>query len=278
LLSQIGRPKSFKSKSSRTVIQTHHRLHKQLAAANAAGNAAEVSRISQLIEDNGGLELYQQASLTGQRNDRGGDSSKVLVDWIGPIIASAKKRDVDGQGDADAKLRLLEVGALHPSNAITKLKCIKATRIDLNSQHPSIESQDFMERPLPSNNSDAFDIVSLSLVLNYVPDAKGRGAMLRRCAQFLRSPAASIDNQSGLLPALFLVLPLPCVQNSRYLTWDHLITIMSSLGFECRHQKETNKLSYSLWTLVSRPIAKKEFKKTELNPGHGRNNFCVILE
>lgn len=39
------------------------------------------------------------------------------------------------------------------------------TRIDLNSQGPGIEKQDFMDRPLPTSDQSRFDILSLSLVL-----------------------------------------------------------------------------------------------------------------
>lgn len=64
-------------------------------------------------------------------------------------------------------------------------------RIDLHSQDPkNIKEQDFMKRPLPNNNGsssipETFDIISLSLVVNYVSDPQTRGQMLLRTTEFL---------------------------------------------------------------------------------------------
>jgi 25S rRNA (adenine2142-N1)-methyltransferase len=51
------------------------------------------------------------------------------------------------------------------------------TAIDLHSRHPSILEQDFllMDPASQSEHREAWDIVSLSLVLNFVPDGKDRG-------------------------------------------------------------------------------------------------------
>ena len=51
------------------------------------------------------------------------------------------------------------------------------TAIDLNSRHPSILEQDFLLMDL-SEHRETWDIVSLSLVLNFVPDGKDRGTLL----------------------------------------------------------------------------------------------------
>lgn len=82
LLSQ-GRPPNFKpvrsisSKATRTLIRSHHTLEKQKAKALAVGDDAKAEAFAKQIESQGGIELYQQASLVGQAADRGGDSSKV---------------------------------------------------------------------------------------------------------------------------------------------------------------------------------------------------------
>jgi len=53
------------------------------------------------------------------------------------------------------------------------------TAIDLHSRHPSILEQDFLLMdPGPASqpeHREAWDIVSLSLVLNFVPDGNDRG-------------------------------------------------------------------------------------------------------
>ena len=69
---------------------------------------------------------------------------------------------------------MLEVGALSTSNACSRSGLFEIERIDLNSQAEGITQQDFMERPLPKDSSEQFEIISLSLVLNYVPDAIGK--------------------------------------------------------------------------------------------------------
>ena len=71
---------------------------------------------------------------------------------------------------------MLEVGALRIDNACSRSGLLDVTRIDLHSQHPDIQTQDFMERPLPSASAfetEGFDILSLSIVFNYVGDSVG---------------------------------------------------------------------------------------------------------
>lgn len=204
-------------------------------------------------------------------------------------------------------MRILEIGALSTQNALNIPGITSVRRIDLRSSGAGIEECDFMAFPLPSaadgsgewQGQRGYDVLSLSLVLNYVPDAEGRGDMLRRTAEFF-SPCRTEamngeedednDNDNDkvegrpLLPSLFLVLPAPCLHNSRYLTPEHLTIIMSSLGYTLVNNKTTQKLYYSLWHY---DISKREewlsrgrptrFRKMEINPGGGRNNFCIAV-
>lgn len=259
---------SLSAKATRTLIRSHHRLHKALSEAVKNGDQQTASAIRKQIEDKGGLKSYQQASIQGQSGERGGDTSKLLMEWLPTDFPKA-----------NGKLRMLEVGALSIDNSCSKSDMFEVTRIDLNSQGTGIAQQDFMERPLPTVEDDKFDIVSLSLVLNYVPDAIGRGKMLRRTCEFiLPDPSLPLtDAQSGFFPSLFLVLPAPCITNSRYLDDDHLKVIMKSLGYSLVKRKLTSKLIYYLWRWNS-VIEKKHFSKREINPGKTRNNFCILLE
>lgn len=224
------------------------------------------------MELQGGIESYQRASLIGQTNERGGDSSKVLMEWLEPIVPALKQLSTEGKS-----LRMLEVGALSVANACSKSRLFDMARIDLNSQAEGITQQDFMERPLPHDEREKFDIISLSLVLNYVPDPAGRGQMLLRTLEFLT--ARQYPGQLGdLLPSLFLVLPAPCVTNSRYLDEDRLEAILKGLGFVNSRKKLSNKLVYYMWQL-QRPTAKRTlaFKKEEIRSGKSRNNFAIVL-
>jgi hypothetical protein len=47
--------------------------------------------------------------------------------------------------------------------------------IDLKSNHPQVLEQDFFERPLPIDALDYFDVISCSLVLNFVSEPTQRG-------------------------------------------------------------------------------------------------------
>jgi len=193
------------------------------------------------------------------------------VEWI-------KSHHRDPQ---DKILRILEVGALSIDNAISKYKSADVTRIDLNSQQKGIEKQDFMERPLPSINDELghggrFDILSLSLVLNFVPSAIGRGEMLKRVGSFLDLREEDKGNGDGKRPWLFLVLPVACVENSRYMDQARLGEIMESLGYKLVERKLTAKLIYDLWECHG-ITANKDFKKKEVRPGGSRNNFAIVL-
>lgn len=88
-------------------------------------------------------------------------------------------------GLRDALSRLLEVGALKPDNYASCSAWIEATPIDLRSNHPAIKEQDFLLMN-EEENCAQWDSISLSLVLNFVPDARDRGKMLRMAHSMLR--------------------------------------------------------------------------------------------
>jgi hypothetical protein len=70
--------------------------------------------------------------------------------------------------------RLLDVGAVKPDNYYSCASWIDVTPMDLHSRHPSILEQDFLCMD-QERHHEAWDIISLSLVLNFVPDGKDRG-------------------------------------------------------------------------------------------------------
>ena len=265
--------RSISSKATRTLIRTHHTLEKQKAKALADGDVTKAAVIAKQIEQQGGIESYQRASLTGQTKERGGDSSRILMEWLEPVVPVLKDLATNGQA-----ARLLEVGALSVSNACSKSRLFDVERIDLNSQAEGIKQQDFMERPLPQDEKEQFDVVSLSLVLNYVPDPVGRGKMLLRTLTFLKAASPS-EALATFLPSLFLVLPVPCVTNSRYMDEAKLESIMRSLGYTEVKKKLSNKLVYYLWRKSApKPQKTISFKKEELRSGGTRNNFAIVLK
>ena len=261
------------SRAARATIRAHHTLRKQLSSALVKEDKSEVKRIENQIEDLGGIHKYQQASIQGQSVQRGGDTSKVLVEWLREL--SSVHTMEEGR---PRRLRLLEVGALRADNACARSEMFDLERIDLHSQHPDIKEQDLMARPVPSTmdvEQAGFDVVSLSLVINFVGDAIQRGEMLKRVESFLR-PSAQPDRNP--CPSLFLVLPAPCVNNSRYLDENKLERIMNNLGYTKLKSKTSSKLVYYLWKYgIVTPTQPEAFMKKELRAGKSRNNFAIVL-
>lgn len=334
-----SKPTTLPSKHTRRIIRSHHTLLKrqaflkkeleneikieiqtQIAQKNAKDATqddalntqkdvtnpkievlkSELKSIEQQIIENGGIEQYQRASIAGQDNTRGGDTSKLLVEWLQELgITSAERSSTENT------LSLLEVGSLSSQNACSTKGIFNAIeRIDLNSQDPKhIKQQDFMKRPLPGvgnhtkmqngkKNStieqipETFDVISLSLVVNYVSDPQTRGEMLLRTTEFLNkktlehisnsghkasksqhikfsednsrekesSKTETRTNDPNTFPCLFFVLPAPCIMNSRYLTEDHLTEIMHYIGYtKLLKKKVTSKLVYWLWKYGDKP-------------------------
>jgi hypothetical protein len=82
---------SVSRKITQTTISTFHVLLKQKAIIkrqlrNDNDNDGKLQKrldeVDQKLKDIGGLDAYQAASRLGQTDDRGGDSSKVLVEWL----------------------------------------------------------------------------------------------------------------------------------------------------------------------------------------------------
>lgn len=274
----------IKSKHTRKIIRTHHNLLKRQSflkrqlEQEVAKNPESQSEtlISQLRKDikdvddqitkNGGIYVYQKASIAGQDVTRGGDTSKLLVSWLNELGISARKphstetttkteQPQAQKSRSDESFSLLEIGSLSAKNACSTCNIFDyIERIDLNSQDPeNIKEQDFMKRPLPTghNPKECFDLISLSLVVNYVSDPYDRGKMLLKTTQFLKLPSKSLKKSSSKnspFPSLFLVLPAPCVTNSRYLNNERITKIMNLIGYTTllKH-KVTNKLAYWLW-------------------------------
>lgn len=246
---------NLKPQRSRALIREFHVLLKRKARLEAADpKSLELGEINARIAALGGLESYQQASISGQNTKRGGDSSRVLVEWL-------RTRHMR------APASLLEVGCLDVRNACSTSKLFsRIERIDLNSQHPLILRQDFMDRPVPNSDDGKFTVVSLSLVLNFVPDAAQRGRMLEHTTKFLFTDGY-----------LFLVLPAPCIYNSRYCSQELLEEILTSMGYTIVEFKKANKIVYWLLQLKRTDAACTRVVKRLINEGPGRNNFCVTI-
>ncbi|KAG6832723.1 hypothetical protein H0H92_012295 [Tricholoma furcatifolium] len=250
--------------SSRTTIRRFHVLLKRLAQLKAIkpitpDSAKALQDVENEITQLGGLEEYQRMSAIGQGNDRGGGSEKVLIGWL---------KDAGFHRGRSSKLRLLEIGALKPDNYSACTSWIDSTPMDLRSRHPSIIEQDFLQIDVEEHRQK-WDIISLSLVLNFVPEPRDRGRMLLLAHDILTAGGH-----------LFLALPLPCVNNSRYVDLSYLAALMEAIGFTLIHErwKDGRKMIYWLYHKTDPSGASFEpfGKKSVLRQGN-RNNFCILV-
>ena len=69
------------------------------------------------------------------------------------------------------------MGALKADNYEGCCSWIENTPIDLNAQDPGIWRQDFLQMK-EDENVRKWDVLSLSLVLNFVPDPRERGTVI----------------------------------------------------------------------------------------------------
>src|SRR5436190_16549709 len=106
---------SLSSKATKSIIRNHHQLQKKHSQAVKAGDTNKAKALQDELTCSGGLNNYQQASIMGQSSTRGGDSSKVLMQWL---------KESNGTQPVShlrlKKLRMLEVGALSPDNACSR--------------------------------------------------------------------------------------------------------------------------------------------------------------
>ncbi|KAJ3236108.1 hypothetical protein HDU81_011143 [Chytriomyces hyalinus] len=263
-------------------------IQKQIQSSNQpnnldkedASNGAledEAARVKEAIEALGGLHAYQRASLKGGDESKGrGACGKWLVGMLNKYVVPGREgmqvRKSEEKEESKKKvdrLKLLDIGALNGATYSKQRAWIDAEYVDLNPQHANVIRQDFFERPLPRTKADLFDVLCLSLVVNFVDDPERRGIMLMRARQFLVP--------SGLL---FIVLPLPCTKNSRYMTHERIVEICKAIGFEEIEFHFTKRLSYHLWRRVEGHNTKKtvSVEKKMVNPGAARNNFSIIVK
>ncbi|KAI9187860.1 25S rRNA (adenine2142-N1)-methyltransferase [Blastocladiella emersonii ATCC 22665] len=235
----------------------------------------------------------------------GGDPAAFLVD-AATLRTSSSRSDSDP--DAPPGLRLLDVGALEGPVAYQRSAragtFASVVSIDLHPQSPAVQAGDFFHYPDPSgcdwtayaaqpvapaawkalDPMPVFDVVSLSLVVNFLPTANARGAMLAKAAAHLDPDGARL---------VWLVLPRACVDNARYMTRDHLVSAVMGRGVGAVVVAE--RWSAKLWCglfQVSRawagPAAAARrggkvagsgdvVKKSLVNDGKGRNNFSIVV-
>ena len=235
-------------KHSQRVISTFHTSTKQRSNGIIVLDGQEAS-----------FHQYQRASLKGGKNNS--------HSWF---ISQLKRF----RANCSTALKLLDVGAINGETFQKHSHWIDISCIDLNPQSVCVVKQDFMARPMPTSDSGKFHVVSLSLVVNFLPSNSLRGEMLRRSRHFLLP--------GGLL---YVVLPLHCITNSRYLTHDHFTHLVTEgIGqFLLTDYRFSKKLAFYVFTHI--PTSETTLEKTHnpqkkrlLAEGPSMNNFCITLD
>lgn len=256
-------------------IAKFHTLLKQLEQAKTAD---EKDEIQAGLDSLGGLAQYQAWSLTGSAKSGQTPTSKWAMEALNSVYTHDRELP---------KFRVLDVGAI-TGTAYSKYRWVDPTYIDLHPQGENVQQYSFFDFPVPSKQDERFNMVALSLVINFVGDVRKRGEMLRHVHKYFP------DNED--IPAFcFLVLPLSCLTNSRYMNQSHLRAILDSIGFEVLKQSDSAKLSR--WLLKRKSLQERRdaaekseavgagddwdgtvFKKREINPGQDRNNFAIVVD
>ena len=101
------------------------------------------------------------------------------------------------------------------------------TPIDLHSRHPGIREQDFLQLD-EEENREKWDLISLSLVVNFVPEPKDRGEQIHgvwvyeadRC---LSSHRANATNGARHVTTKSISLPRSTSRPMRYWIYSYLV-------------------------------------------------------
>lgn len=211
---------------------------------------------------------YQRASWTGEKHF---DSSQ----YVNLILRRKGKKTTK---NAD----LLDVGAIHGgryavSEAPLWLSSVRS--IDLNvleEAKDDVEEMDFLE---VDPATQRFDVVSLSLVLNYQSDPRKRGEMLLRANELLRPKLKGDEDRERLC---FVVLPRAVFENSRYFSYDVWKELVAVCGFE--EQLEHRSLSAKLAMMCLKKIGEVDtsttikFNRRKVLFDEGDyNNFTIMV-
>eukprot|EP01122_Echinamoeba_exundans_P015241 TRINITY_DN7147_c0_g1_i1.p1 TRINITY_DN7147_c0_g1~~TRINITY_DN7147_c0_g1_i1.p1 ORF type:complete len:419 (-),score=82.10 TRINITY_DN7147_c0_g1_i1:947-2134(-) len=254
------------------ILKFHERQKRleQLESLPANKDVLEqIEKIKEEMEELGGIELYQKASMHGETFKAYNTSKWVLKCLKEHGFRTAK--DATGN-ETQPKMKTLDVGAIN--NHFKGIKWMDLTPIDINPMDSGVIQCDFFDF---DGKLKSFDVIVLSLVINFVGDPRKRGVMLRRCADLLK--CKSPTSRGGLL---FLVIPSACIENSRYLTHELLSKMLEAVGFAILQHKTSKKLAFYMLELVERkrisPDQAAAFKKQVIRQGGDKNNFFIHLD
>ncbi|EEY70049.1 uncharacterized protein PITG_06609 [Phytophthora infestans T30-4] len=251
----IAPPRMKSRRKARQVTTNFHRLTheldhlKQQKSADADAQKLRVAEIKRQLEELGGRQAYQDASILSTSFHR---TSK----WVFQLLTRFELRPKAKQ----PPLRVLEVGAINTQLLSCPWMDVRA--IDLNSRHERIEQRDFFSlKP-----AGEFQVLVSSMVLNCVPGADKRGEMLRLYREHLK--------EGGLL---FLMLPLLCLRHSQFMTYARFTKILEAVGFRVRETKDSPKVAFFCLERIETVDENASFPHKLLVSGDKRNDFSAVI-
>lgn len=315
--------------SRRDVISHFHMLRKQIAAVdrdpslpNAAARDARRRVLHARLSVIGGLAGYQLASLEGEAEHGQFDTSKWVLEHLTTVVAERTVVEV---------IRILDVGSIvhrfpdtltvsasttyrkDSGDNIVRLdvtsidlrvaedadRVVKADLIDYAREHAVDASQQLddahdLERDdvdvsghdqKQQRHGKVFDVVCLSLCVNFEGCPWRRGDMLQAAARLVCQP-------DGLV---FIALPRPCIDNSRYLDEDRMTAVLRALGLHLTSVRRSAKLwlgvairttaAYMVTSVAKKGNGDEQQrqqvadlnKKTVVRTSATRNNFAILL-
>ncbi len=146
-------------------------------------------------------------------------------------------RPQKGQG----RLPVLEIGAINTQ--LLSCPWMDTLAIDIQSRHPDIQEQDFLDMPLPTGGG-TYGAIVCSMVLNCVVSPRDRGYMLQHAWEHLRPGGA-----------LVVGLPRRCVLASAYTSAGRWLAAMRCCGFQTLHVRQTPKLLFFTFRRLDVPPA-----------------------
>ncbi|KAF1318182.1 Rrna methyltransferase, partial [Globisporangium splendens] len=255
----IAAPKMKSRRKARQVTTDFHRLTHEVdkvkkdKALSGAEKQTKLAELNEQIDAIGGRTAYQDASFH--------KTSK----WVFQLLTKFGLRPKS----KEPPLRVLEVGAINTQ--LLTCPWLNVRAIDLNSRHERIEQRDFFDLKAEGE----FQVLVSSMVLNCVPDAVSRGKMLKLYYEHLQP--------SG---HLFLMIPLLCLRNSKFMTYARFVEILKAVGFFVKETKDSPKVSF--FCLEKKPESIEtatlanasttvRFPHKLLVQSDKRNSFSVVL-
>ncbi|EDV25178.1 uncharacterized protein TRIADDRAFT_56862 [Trichoplax adhaerens] len=159
---------SYQIRKDGQLISKIHNLMKMMdkvksdTSISSAEQRTKLSDLKKTLIECGGFQAYQTASKLGEEHHGQQNTSKWILKQMNKLTIRPSTKD--------ERLKLLDVGALQ-DNYVNQKSWIDCTAIDINPCDQSVQKADF----LTFTESKKFEVIILSLVINFIGNAAERG-------------------------------------------------------------------------------------------------------